>query len=119
MFYTVLSEEGFCYVPNVNIVDEAHIKGYSDAKLVKKQTITRDVVSKLLTKGDVKFKFDTAQEALDFADAIYKKMPRYQRQLSYLTDIENTDVVHYTTKYRTMNSRGAGTWKSEVARKYR
>ena len=76
MFYTVLSEEGFCYIPNVNIVDEANIQGYSNAKLVKNQSITRDVVSKLLAKGAVKFKFDTAQEALDAAVAIYKKMPR-------------------------------------------
>ena len=119
MFYTVLSRDGFCYIPTVSIVDEANIKTYHDAKLTKKQSITRELVAKLIEKGAVKFKFDTAQEALDFADAIYKKMPRYQRQLSYLTDIENTDVVHYTTKYRTMNSRGAGTWKSEVARKYR
>lgn len=118
MFYTVLSEEGFCYIPNVNIVDETYIKDYSDAKLMKKQTITRDVVSKLLAKGDVKFKFDTAQEALDFAREIYKKLPRYRRQLGFCTDPKNPDVVFYTNKYRTMNSKGCGTWESEVSDKY-
>jgi len=92
MFYTVLSEEGFCYIPNVNVVDEANIDGYSDAKLVKKQTITRDVVSKLLAKGAVKFKFDTAQEALDLACEIYKKLPRYRRELGFCTDPKNPDV---------------------------
>ena len=118
MFYTVLSEEGFCYIPNVNVVDEANIDGSSDAKLVKKQTITRDVVSKLLTKGDVKFKFDTAQEALDFACEIYKKLPRYRRELGFCTDPKNPDVVYYTKKNFTMNSRGCGTWESEVSDKY-
>ena len=101
MFYTVLSEEGFCYVPNVNIVDEAHIKGYSDAKLVKKQTITRDVISKLLAKGAVKFKFETFEEAEEVARAVYKKLPRNRRELGYNTEED-----------------GVGTWESEVSDKY-
>lgn len=117
MFYTVISEEGFCYIPNVNVVDEANIDEY-DAKLVKKQTITRDLVSKLLEQGAVKFKFDTAQEALDLACEIYKKMPRYRRELGFRTDIKNPDIVFYKNKYRTMNSKGAGTWESEVSDKY-
>lgn len=117
MFYTVLSEEGFCYIPNVNVVDAANINQY-DAKLVKNQTITRDLVTKLLEKGAVKFKFDTAQEALDTAVEIYKKMPRYRRELGFCTDTKNPDVVFYKNKYRTMNSKGVGTWESEVSDKY-
>lgn len=118
MFYTVLSEDGFCYIPNVNIVDEANIKSYNNAKLVKRQTITRDLVSKLLEQGAVKFKFDTAQEALDLACEIYKKMPRYRRELGFCTDPKNPDVVYYKTKYCNMSSKGAGTWESEVSDKY-
>lgn len=113
MFYTTLSEDGFCYVPTVSVVDEANIKMYN-AKLIKTQPITRDLVTKLLAKGAVKFKFDTAQEALDFACVIYKKMPRYYRQLGYLTDPKNTDIVHY----KGMSSVGAGEWECEVADKY-
>lgn len=101
MFYTVLSEEGFCYIPNVNVVDEANINEYSDAKLVKKQTITRDLVSKLLSKGAVKFKFDTFEEAEEVARAVYKKLPRYRRELGYNTEED-----------------GIGTWESEVSDKY-
>lgn len=113
MFYTVISEDGFCYIPSVTIVDEANIKSYN-AKLIKQQTITRDLVAKLIEQGAVKFKFDTAQEALDLASEIYKKMPRYRRQLGYLTDTKNADVV----RYKGMHSKGAGTWESEVSDKY-
>ena len=100
MFYTVLSEDGFCYIPNVNVVDEANINEY-DAKLIKNQTITREFVSKLLSKGAVKFKFDTFEDAEDLARAIYKKLPRYRRELGYNTEED-----------------GAGTWESEVSDKY-
>lgn len=100
MFYTVLSEEGFCYIPNVNVVDEANIKDYN-AKLIKNQTITRDLVSKLLTKGAVKFKFETFEEAEDVAREVYKKLPRFRRELGYNTEED-----------------GAGTWESEISDKY-
>ena len=118
MFYTVLSRDGFCYIPTVSIVDEANIKTYHDAKLTKKQSITRELVAKLIEKGAVKFKFDTAQEALDLACEIYKKLPRYRRELGFCTDPKNPDVVYYTNKYRTMSSKGVGTWESEVSDKY-
>jgi hypothetical protein len=117
MFYTVISEEGFCYIPNVNVVDAANINEY-DAKLIKNQTITRDLVSKFLEDGAVKFKFATAQEALDKAVEIYKKMPRYRRELGFRTDMKNPDLAYYKNKYRTMNSKGVGTWESEVSDKY-
>jgi hypothetical protein len=100
MFYTVISEEGFCYIPNVNVVDEANIDEYG-AKLVKKQTITRDLVSKLIAQGAVKFKFDTFEDAEEVAREIYKKLPRYRRELGYNTEED-----------------GAGTWESEVSDKY-
>ena len=117
MFYTVLSEDGFCYIPNVTVVDEININSYN-AKLVKRQTITRELVNKLLGQGAVKFKFDTAQEALDLACEIYKKMPRFRRELGFCTNAKNPDVAYYTNKYRTMSSKGVGTWKSEVSDKY-
>ena len=100
MFYTVLSEEGFCYIPNVNVVDEANIKDYN-AKLINNQTITRDLVSKLLSKGAVKFKFETFEEAEDVAREVYKKLPRFRRELGYNTEED-----------------GCGTWESEVSDKY-
>lgn len=100
MFYTVLSEEGFCYIPNVNVVDEANINDYN-AKLIKNQTITRDLVSKLLSKGAVKFKFDTFEKAQATAREVYKKLPRYRRELGYNTEED-----------------GAGCWESEISDKY-
>ena len=100
MFYTVLSEEGFCYIPNVNVVDEANIKDYN-AKLINNQTITRDLVSKLLSKGAVKFKFETFEEAEDVAREVYKKLPRFRRELGYNTEED-----------------GCGSWESEVSDKY-
>lgn len=100
MFYTVISEDGFCYIPNVNVVDEANISEYN-AKLIKYQTITRDLVSKLLAKGAVKFKFETFEEAEEVARAVYKKLPRNRRELGYNTEED-----------------GAGCWESEVSDKY-
>lgn len=113
MFYTVLSEDGFCYIPTVTIVDHANIKSYS-GKTLPAAALTRNLVSNVIERGTAIFECSNATEALDLACAIYKKMPRYRRQIGYLTDTKNADVV----RYKGMHSKGAGIWESEVSDKY-
>ena len=117
MFYTTISKDGFCYIPSVNVVDEAKIADVQGT-VIEKQTITREFVARMIDFGPVVFEHKTAQDALDMAVEIYKKMPRYRRQLGFYTSTKTKDVAYYTNKYRTMSSKGVGTWESEIADKY-
>jgi len=112
MFYVVISEDGFCYIPTVTIVDHANIKSYRGKTLPS--VVSRNLVANVLDRGTAIFDCSNAREALNLACDIYKKMPRYRRQIGYLTDTKNPDVV----RYKGMHSKGAGIWESEVADKY-
>jgi hypothetical protein len=121
MFYTTISYEGYGFTPLVQIVDAENFKNsYSKddiRTIVLTETITRKSVAKLLDRANRKWvaiKHNSAQEAFDLALAIYTKMPRWNRELGFMTNPKNPDFVTHGN----MNSRGVGAFKSEVARKY-
>ena len=101
MFYTVISRDGFCHIPTVTVIDEDYACEYQ-GQVFAQQPITRDFVSGALSKtAAVKFVNETFEGAETLAREIYKKMPRFCRQLGYMTEED-----------------GAGVWESEVADRY-
>lgn len=114
MFYAVVDKVGFCYIPTVTVTDQRGIEA-CDATLIALPTITKSTVNELLdTDEPTAIETDTLEAAVDLAEAIYKKLPRYRRQIDF--DI-TTDTAPTVERYG-MTLQGAGTLIEEISEKY-
>lgn len=112
MFYVVVAEEGFCYIPGVTVVDEENFEVYN-AEVIAQPTITRDTVNEMLINSQA-IAVQSLEQALDLGEAIYKKLPRYRRTYNFAVTNLNAPLIE---RYG-MTVRGAGTLLSEISDKY-
>lgn len=111
-YYTAISEDGFCYIPSVTIMDE---HPYSGTKIeLDFNDITRAKIASLLSSRGVYIEHGSISEAARMASAIYKKLPRYRRQLNFEINRPTTPRIEMLG----MTLGGAGCVLEEVADKY-
>lgn len=116
MFYTALSRDGYCYIPSATILDEEGAKHYSEGRRVKPRLLNRSQVTKFLDSFKTYlFEHETLEEAIEYAEHLYKKMPRYCRQIGYAVEDKNSPRITYHDGHVII---GAGTLVEEIAERY-
>lgn len=112
MFYVVVDEVGFCYIPTVTVTDQAGIKALG-AEVIALPEINKLTVTAMMNNGQA-IEAQSLKAAVDLAEAIYKKLPRYRRQI----DFDITMPTAPTVERYGMTLQGAGTLTEEISEKY-
>lgn len=112
MFYVVVDEVGFCYIPTATVTDQRGIEAYN-VEVIAPATITKDVVNQMLNNRQA-IATESLEEAVNVAEKIYKKLPRYRRQI----DFDITTPTAPTVERYGMTVIGMGTLIEEISEKY-
>ena len=111
MFQIIVTVGGISGYCEVLISDRDLISIYNAELIDIPQPITRDVVEDFLYGDYCVMQVETLEKAVFLAEDLYKKLPRYERAISYM--FEHNKVYYYQGKVLTES----GTLREEISNK--